>query len=161
MVCLTSCVFRSIRFSGFARPHFGVRREGELYTQAQGGRKGGEDAPRDAHKLGKNDTIGRVSRPGKGAAAPGQARASTVATAARSALRRPFSPPISNGPLAAHGPPPLRESGPRMSCIYSGSRLRSTDRRHKSPRASQGHPLSNAAPRNLSSYHGQTMPRPI
>ena len=55
MVCLTSCVFRSIRFSGFARPHFGVRREGELYTHAQGGRKGGEGAPRDAHKLGKND----------------------------------------------------------------------------------------------------------
>ena len=42
MVCLTSCVFRSIRFSGFARPHPAeVRREGELYTQAQGGGKGG------------------------------------------------------------------------------------------------------------------------
>ncbi len=41
MVCLTSCVFRSIRFSGFARPHFGVRREGELYTQAQAEGKGG------------------------------------------------------------------------------------------------------------------------
>ena len=41
MVCLTSCVFRSIRFSGFALPHFGVRREGELYTQAKGEGKGG------------------------------------------------------------------------------------------------------------------------
>ena len=54
MVCLTSCVFRSIRFSGFARPHIGVRREGELYTQAQGGGKGVGDAPSDAHKSGDN-----------------------------------------------------------------------------------------------------------
>ena len=52
MVCLTSCVFRSIRFSGFARQHIGVRREGELYTQAQGeGKRGKEDA-QDGHKLG-------------------------------------------------------------------------------------------------------------
>ena len=78
-----------------------------------------------------------------------------------SALRHPFSPPISNGPLAAHGPPPLRESGSRMSCIYGGSRLCSTDRRHKRPRASQGHPLSDTASRNLSSYHGQTVAQPI
>ena len=58
MVCLTSCVFRSIRFSGFARPHFGVRREGELYTQAQGEGKGGRGAPRDAHKSGDNGSLG-------------------------------------------------------------------------------------------------------
>ena len=41
MVCLTSCVFRSIRFSGFARQHNSVRREGELYTHAQAEGKGG------------------------------------------------------------------------------------------------------------------------
>ena len=55
MVCLTSCVFRSIRFSGFARPHFGVRREEELYTQAKGGGKGVSARAQDGHKLG--DTI--------------------------------------------------------------------------------------------------------
>ena len=54
MVCLTSCVFRSIRFSGFARPHVGVRREGELYTRLQAGGKGGRERTRDAHKSGKN-----------------------------------------------------------------------------------------------------------
>ena len=58
MVCLTSCVFRSIRFSGFARPHFGVRREGELYTHAQAGGKRGRGAPSDAHKLGTNSSLG-------------------------------------------------------------------------------------------------------
>ena len=80
MVCLTSCVFRSIRFSGFARPHIGVRREGELYTQAQGEGKGGRGAPRDAHKSGNNSSLGafpclpghqgRPPRPGKPAPAP-------------------------------------------------------------------------------------------
>ena len=58
MVCLTSCVFRSIRFSGFALPHFGVRREGELYTQAQAqGKRGREDA-QDGHKSGNNRRLG-------------------------------------------------------------------------------------------------------
>ena len=66
MVCLTSCVFRSIRFSGFARPHVGVRREGELYTRLPGGRKRGEGAPRDAHKMGNNNRIGFF--PGRGRA---------------------------------------------------------------------------------------------
>ena len=54
MVCLTSCVFRSIRFSGFARQHNSVRREGELYTHAQAEGKGGDISTRDAHKLGNN-----------------------------------------------------------------------------------------------------------
>ena len=63
MVCLTSCVFRSIRFSGFARPHVGVRREGELYTHAQGGGKGGDVSPRDEHKLGNTIYLGPLSRP--------------------------------------------------------------------------------------------------
>ena len=58
MVCLTSCVFRSIRFSGFARPHIGVRREGELYTQAQGGGKRSMGSPRDAHKSGNDSNLG-------------------------------------------------------------------------------------------------------
>ena len=58
MVCLTSCVFRSIRFSGFARPHIGVRREGELYTQAQGGGKGVSARAQDGHKLGNNRRLG-------------------------------------------------------------------------------------------------------
>ena len=58
MVCLTSCVFRSIRFSGFARPHVGVRREGELYTHAQGGGKRSMGSTRDAHKSGKNNGLG-------------------------------------------------------------------------------------------------------
>ena len=58
MVCLTSCVFRSIRFSGFARPHFGVRREGELYTRLQAEGKRGRGSPRDAHKSGDNRSLG-------------------------------------------------------------------------------------------------------
>ena len=63
MVCLTSCVFRSIRFSGFARPHIGVRREGELYTQAQGeGKRGKEDA-QDGHKMGDNRSLGGFPEP--------------------------------------------------------------------------------------------------
>ena len=66
MVCLTSCVFRSIRFSGFARPHFGVRREGELYTRPQGEGKRSMGSPRDAHKSGNDSTLGALSRPRKG-----------------------------------------------------------------------------------------------
>ena len=65
MVCLTSCVFRSIRFSGFARPHVGVRREGELYTQAQGEGKRGSARAQDAHKLGNNSNLGRFPGHGK------------------------------------------------------------------------------------------------
>ena len=57
MVCLTSCVFRSIRFSGFARPHIGVRREGELYTQAQGEGKRRAAPAQDGHKSGDNDSL--------------------------------------------------------------------------------------------------------
>ena len=63
MVCLTSCVFRSIRFSGFARPHFGVRREGVLYTRLQGGGKGGDMSPQDVHKSGDNSSLGAFSGP--------------------------------------------------------------------------------------------------
>ena len=79
MVCLTSCVFRSIRFSGFARPHFGVRREGELYTQAQGGGKGVSARAQDGHKLGDNSCFRRAFPPtwrgygGSGPAAAGRA----------------------------------------------------------------------------------------
>ena len=72
MVCLTSCVFRSIRFSVFARPHFGVRREGELYTQAQGGGKRGRGAPSDAHKSGDNSYLRPLSRPGRPGLSVGQ-----------------------------------------------------------------------------------------
>ena len=82
MVCLTSCVFRSIRFSGFARPHFGVRREGELYTHAQAEGKGGRGAPSDAHKSG--DTIclhlSPYPRAPGSATVAEQARASTAPT---------------------------------------------------------------------------------
>ena len=63
MVCLTSCVFRSIRFSGFARPHVGVRREGELYTHAQAEGKRGRGAPSDAHKSGDNSCLGGFPGP--------------------------------------------------------------------------------------------------
>ena len=63
MVCLTSCVFRSIRFSGFARPHVGVRREGELYTHAHAGGKRGRGAPSDAHKSGDNSCLGGFPGP--------------------------------------------------------------------------------------------------
>ena len=63
MVCLTSCVFRSIRFSGFARPHFGVRREGELYTRLQGGGKRSMGSTRDAHKSGDNRSLGGFPGP--------------------------------------------------------------------------------------------------
>ena len=65
MVCLTSCVFRSIRFSGFARPHFGVRREGELYTRLQGDGKRSMVSPRDAHKSGNDSDLSALSRPGR------------------------------------------------------------------------------------------------
>ena len=36
----------------------GVRREGELYTHAQGEGKGGRDASSDGHKSGKNNCLG-------------------------------------------------------------------------------------------------------
>ena len=69
-------------------------------------------------------------------------------------------------PSHVQGPPqPIPTSEPmrarRASLHVSGARLRSTDRRHKSPRALQGHPLSNAASRNSSSCHGQAVARPI
>ena len=73
MVCLTSCVFRSIRFSGFARPHFGVRREGELYTRPQGGGKHVLARAQDGHKLGNTSNLRPLSRPhGGDAGAPGR-----------------------------------------------------------------------------------------
>ena len=74
MVCLTSCVFRSIRFSGFARPHFGVRREGELYTHAQAQGKGGRMDAQDGHKLGKNGCLGASLHRGR---APADSRGPT------------------------------------------------------------------------------------
>ena len=59
MVCLTSCVFRSIRFSGFARPHrlrCGAR---ENYTRRRRLRaRAGGMSPRDAHKSGDNNSLG-------------------------------------------------------------------------------------------------------
>ena len=51
MVCLTSCVFRSIRFSGFARPHrlgCGAR---ENYTRTRRLRASVEDR---MHKMATN-----------------------------------------------------------------------------------------------------------
>ena len=87
MVCLTSCVFRSIRFSGFARPHFGMRREGELYTHAQGGGKRSMGSPRDAHKSGDNGYLGDF--PGRGGARGPQARAPGRPTG----RAKPFPPP--------------------------------------------------------------------
>ena len=41
----------------------GVRREGELYTQAHAEGKGGRDAPRDAHKSGNDSYLRPLSRP--------------------------------------------------------------------------------------------------
>ena len=54
MVCLTSCVFRSIRFSGFARPHSlgcGAR---ENYTRRRGA---GARAYRCVHRMDTNRGI--------------------------------------------------------------------------------------------------------
>ena len=105
MVCLTSCVFRSIRFSGFARPHVGVRREGELYTRLQGEGKGGGMSPRDAHKSGDIKCLGALSRPRKGAGAtgadPGRFR------------RRPASPARGAPPAAPRPPGLARAVSPR------------------------------------------------
>ena len=83
MVCLTSCVFRSIRFSGFARPHFGVRREGELYTRLQAGGKRSIGSTRDAHKSGKNSSLGAF--PGLGGQGTGT-RADLLGAQSRSLL---------------------------------------------------------------------------
>ena len=41
----------------------GVRREGELYTQAQGGGKRGREDAQDAHKSGKNNYLGALPVP--------------------------------------------------------------------------------------------------
>ena len=54
MVCLTSCVFRSIRFSGFARPHSlgcGAR---ENYTRR---RRAGASVDRRVHRMDTNRGI--------------------------------------------------------------------------------------------------------
>ena len=144
MVCLTSCVFRSIRFSGFARPHFGVRRVGELYTHAQGGGKGGSAPAQDGHKLGKNSCLssslhrGRApadSRGPTGRFPPhAEARTSHVAHVAGFGpriQRRPALPPreagrATGGAVACIGTPrspspppsPCEPAGP--PCIHQG-----------------------------------------
>ena len=123
MVCLTSCVFRSIRFSGFARPHIGVRREGELYTQAQGGGKGVSARAQDAHKPGKNSRLGRF--PGRGW--PGLGRR-PHGPRRRAGLRRPWT----RGGAEGKRPPPA-ERPPEAGAVAT------------SP-AHQGRTLSYAAP---------------
>ena len=89
MVCLTSCVFRSIRFSGFARPHVGVRREGELYTRLQGEGKRSMGSPRDAHKSGDNSSLGGFPGLGGWPARSLRTARSLEAARARSAAPRP------------------------------------------------------------------------
>ena len=89
MVCLTSCVFRSIRFSGFARPHFGVRREGEVYTRPQAEGKGEGMSPRDAHKSGDNRSLGAFPGLGGWPARSLRTARSLEAARARSAAPRP------------------------------------------------------------------------
>ena len=74
MVCLTSCVFRSIRFSGFARPHIGVRREGELYTRLQAEGKGGRGESTRWTQTGKNSSSSSFLRCGR---APADSRGPT------------------------------------------------------------------------------------
>ena len=82
----------------------GVRREGELYTQAQGEGKGGNISTRDAHKSGKNSNLGALSRPRMGAGAtstdPGPS-SGRPAFPTRGAPRQPSQ----SGPLAGTGKP--------------------------------------------------------
>ena len=132
MVCLTSCVFRSIRFSGFARPHFGVRREGELYTQAQAGGKGVSAPAQDGHKSGDNGSLGIFpahmagtrGRGGSGpAAAAGQARANKPGSDAPDTRRL-------GGQLAVH------HSRPRLTTLQRPPPIRAGDEDGLSGRSS-------------------------
>lgn len=82
---------------------------------------------------------------------------------------RPSPHPVQRCPRQSAPSTPLPHTA-RLPCgkaglvclaYIVGARFCPADRRHERPRASQGHPLSNAASRNLSSYHGQTVARPI
>ena len=85
MVCLTSCVFRSIRFSGFARPHSlgcgarenytrasraGARARGALHgTHTSRGiievwAVSGAPVPDRPGRWGRRDALDRDARPG-------------------------------------------------------------------------------------------------
>ena len=119
MVCLTSCVFRSIRFSGFARPHrlgCGAR---ENYTRTCGrgqacGRRymrrtqiGGyclfETAFSEEGRAWAASPTARASRPGFGALGRAEARRPSGrprnGRPRQAALRRP--PPIGAGTQVA------------------------------------------------------------
>ena len=67
----------------------GVRREGELYTHAQGGGKGGRGSTRDAHKLGDNSSLGAFPGLGGWLARSLRTARSLEAARARSAALRP------------------------------------------------------------------------
>ena len=125
MVCLTSCVFRSIRFSGFARPHFGVRREGELYTHAQAQGKGGRMDAQDGHKLGKNGCLGAFLHRGRAADSRGPTGESLC-------MPRPARPMSPTSPDSASPP---HTKAPHLT----SQRGRPRDRRgllmHRDPRS--------------------------
>ena len=70
MVCLTSCVFRSIRFSGFARPHrlgCGAR---ENYTRTCGRGQGREGRSTGWTQIGEEWLFRALSRPRKAGPGP-------------------------------------------------------------------------------------------
>ena len=73
MVCLTSCVFRSIRFSGFALPHrlgCGAR---ENYTRTCGRGQGREGRSTGWTQIGEEWLFRALSRPhGGDTGAPGR-----------------------------------------------------------------------------------------
>ena len=138
MVCLTSCVFRSLRFSGFARPHSGVRREGELYTQAQAGGTRGSARAQDGHKLGDNNCLGGF--PGTHAPPPWRQAAPPRKPHAPAPRRRPGPARDFRGPH----PGPRRGTASQWAVNTStpGEPLPSGHRRGPSPAG----PFAHAAP---------------
>ena len=152
MVCLTSCVFRSIRFSGFALPHFGVRREGELYTQAQAQGKGASARAQDGHKLGDNSCLrppfpkkagpgpqaprpaptGRASAP-LDARTRGDQAASARGTPARGRRRCNVPSPIKDARFPTpHPSPKARTTGPPLQTTGLSRPGRLPHRAHRS-----------------------------
>ena len=118
MVCLTSCVFRSIRFSGFARPHrlgCGAR---ENYTRTCGRGQGREGRSTGWTQIGEEWLFRALSRPRKAGPGPQAPRPAPAgrASAPLDARRRAGRAAAARG-TAARGR--RRCGGPRPSRAHA------------------------------------------
>ena len=177
MVCLTSCVFRSIRFSGFARPHNSVRREGELYAHVRAVAREGGALHRMRTSRGRIVIYARFCTAGEPPPIAAAQRASspcmprtTVSCRPRRRIRLP--PPYTQAPrltpqrnrprdrrsFLMYRRDPCSSSSPLSPCklaeplcIYQelGSGRRAGHTRCRTRR------LPNAIARNISPYHVQ------